>query len=300
MKRRGLPWAGLLVLLAARATAANWAPIPAEIWALKEDPAHGVQGAVVLEDRLSIRGSYLEYLYRVRILSEAGKDAAELPALPNEAYDIDGRTVFADGHEVRFSDKKDLQTVAVKARGESLVRSKIAPPGVTGDCVVEIRWKESSSDSGGPLPAHYGFFPPVRARESVSDPRRDGRAAPAVPLELRLHGSQDLKPEVKNRLVYTFHDIPRHRRRPLHARAPPGPAPFHRLLAARHAGGPRPRGRGFLLEGRGAARLQGVVRQDLKGGDLDAFTREMLRACPKILRAKAVELMLRLDGKSQT
>jgi len=34
------------------------APIPPEVWAMKEDPAHGIVGAVVLEQRMTFTGTY--------------------------------------------------------------------------------------------------------------------------------------------------------------------------------------------------------------------------------------------------
>ncbi len=296
MSRLGFSSAGLLMLIAAGASAASWPPIPAGVWAIKEDPAKGIKGAVVLEDRLSIRGNHLEYLYRVRILSEAGRDAAELPALPNEAYDVDGRTVFADGREVRFSDKKDLQTVAVKARGESQVRSKIAPPGVTGDCVVEMRWKEAA-DEGGPLPAHYGYF------HQFALGNRYPTLAATVELPLQFPwsyvftGPKDLKPEVKDRLVYTFRDIPAIEDVPFlldPLRDLPRFTVFWQpetLVTFAHEG--------QISYWKGVARL--VYKEWFgktgKGGDLEAFTREMLKGLPEDPQGKGVELMLRLDGR---
>jgi hypothetical protein len=296
MSRFGLSCAGLLALWAARAEAANWPPIPAQVWSMKEDAASGDKGAVVLEDRLSFRVNHIEFLYRVRILSEAGRDAAELATFPSDAYDVDGRTIFPDGHEIRFSDKKDLQTLALKGHGESQTRSKIAAPGVTSDCVVEIRWKESANENVGPLPAHYGYF----HQFALGNRYRTLTSTVELPLQFPwtyvFTGPKDMKPEVKDRVIYTFRNIPAVEDLPFMLepiRDLPRVTVFWQpdILAP------------LALEGeapywKGVARL---VYKDWykasKGSDVDAFTRELLRGLPEDPLAKAIELMQRLDGR---
>jgi hypothetical protein len=51
-----------------------------------------------------------------------------------------------------------MQNVKVKTKGEDGTVSRLAPPGVTGNCVVEVRWRESAMDAPGPLPESYGYF----------------------------------------------------------------------------------------------------------------------------------------------
>lgn len=148
---------GVLPFLAAPLLMAGWAPIPPQVWDLKVDPADGPPGAVVLESSLAFRNTYIEYLYRVRILDESGKDAAQFEEFPEDAYDFEGRTVYRDGREVTFSKVKDLATQTLAAGWDEITRKVVIPPGVTGDCIVEFRWKESAK----PLPRRlktYGHW----------------------------------------------------------------------------------------------------------------------------------------------
>lgn len=135
-------------------------PIPAEVWAMKEDPAKGIVGAVVLEDRVSFRNTHVEYVFRVRILSEGGRSAAELPAFSEDCYGFEGRTVYPDGRQVVFNGRKDFQrkTLITVGAFESK-QTKFIPPGVTGNCVVELHWKESADhDRMSPLPKRNPYF----------------------------------------------------------------------------------------------------------------------------------------------
>jgi len=49
--------------------AESWAPIPPEVWAIKEDPAKGIRDAVVLENRVRFTHVRTEFVLRARILS---------------------------------------------------------------------------------------------------------------------------------------------------------------------------------------------------------------------------------------
>jgi hypothetical protein len=134
--------------------AGGFAPVPPDVWAIKEDSAKGIVGALVLEDRTAFRGSYVEFTYRVRILSESGRDAAQVSDFSSDAYDIEGRTVYPDGKEVRFT-KKDFTTKTL-SRGISEIEQKVViPPGVNANCLVEILWKESAGRLG--VPKHWGY-----------------------------------------------------------------------------------------------------------------------------------------------
>lgn len=106
MKRRNL--IHLLALAVPLCADSTWAKIPPEVWAMKEDPAKGINGAVVLEDHIILRNTLTEYVYRVRILSEKGRRAAHLPAFSKYAYNIEGHTIYPDGHEVSFNKDKDF------------------------------------------------------------------------------------------------------------------------------------------------------------------------------------------------
>jgi len=137
---RNLLVPALLLLVPAPLKAEGWAPIPAEVWAIKEDPAKGVHDAVVLERRVRLTDARAEFLYRIRILSEAGRAGAQID-LPVEARDIDGRTSYPDGTFVAFNGRKDMSTRILTTRaGYEDKRSVLIPPGVNANCVIEIRW----------------------------------------------------------------------------------------------------------------------------------------------------------------
>lgn len=136
--------------------AGGFEPISPGVWAMKEDPAKGWVGAVVLEDRITFHNTHVEYLYRVRILGESGRSAAELASFSDDVYDIEGRTVYRDGKSVVFNKRKDLTSKTFSVGDWDSKRTVLVPPGVTSDCVVEIRWKESAVKGYSPLPKRMG------------------------------------------------------------------------------------------------------------------------------------------------
>lgn len=138
--RQILPFLLLLPVALSAAGKPEWEPISPDIWAMKDTVG---KGAVVLRERFHIENSYVERTYRFRILSEQGKPVAELPDLPEDAYDLVGRTVYPDGKVVLFDSKKDLQTKTVVATSAGEVAKKVmVPPGLSADCLVDIKWRE--------------------------------------------------------------------------------------------------------------------------------------------------------------
>lgn len=127
------------------AWAGGWAPIPPDVWAMKEDPAHGVTGAVVLEQRMTFTGTAIKHVLRFRILSEQGKSAVELPAFLPEATGIEGRTVQPDGSVTTFDKAKDFSQKTLTVGQSDREIKVVLPPGVTSNCVVEVQW----ADLGG-------------------------------------------------------------------------------------------------------------------------------------------------------
>lgn len=132
-----------VVMTAHEATAAAWKPIPAEVWAMKEDAAPGAPGAIVLEDKYGIERSKLIRTFRVRILADRGREAASLLLFLGDAPRIEGRTCYPDGKSIEFDSLKDFQ---VKSKIETsrweAKRTVVIPPGINGDCVFEARWEE--------------------------------------------------------------------------------------------------------------------------------------------------------------
>lgn len=137
----------------------GWAPIPPQVWAMKEDPAKGIKGAVILERRMIFLGVQIEYLLRLRILGESGRRAAEVAEFGEEAHSFEGRTVYPDGREVLFNSRKDFVTrIVFSTSNTDIKRTVMIPPGVSSDCVVELRWKESADRAArSPLPRRLGY-----------------------------------------------------------------------------------------------------------------------------------------------
>jgi hypothetical protein len=131
------------------------------VWELKEDPAKGIQDAVVLEKRVRLLNYRTEFLYRVRVLNEAGRASCQL-TLPSYAYEVEGRTVYRDGRTVAFNGTKDF--TVVKTRATSGFEDKVTqviPPGVTADCVVELRYAWEGDTPEGPLPRRLAMAAPA-------------------------------------------------------------------------------------------------------------------------------------------
>lgn len=141
-------WVGIVL------SAAEWAPIPQAVWDMKEDPAKGLKGAVILESRLTFTGNSIRHVERIRILSEGGRDAAEFDEFLPEARDFEGRTVYRDGKVIPFDSRKDFTVKTIKGDDE---RKVMIPPGVTADCVVELRYSDYATIGEGNLPHSLGY-----------------------------------------------------------------------------------------------------------------------------------------------
>ena len=135
-----------------------WPPIPPEVWAMKEDPAHGTVGAVVLENRIAFLANRIQYTYRVRVLSEHGPRRGRVPGV----HALGLRLRRADGAPRRDVGRLLGEEGLPDRDGEDAFRlghgDAARAPGVTGDCVVELRWSESAQDALGPMPPEYGYF----------------------------------------------------------------------------------------------------------------------------------------------
>lgn len=152
----------LPALLAFPSMAADWPAIPAEVWAIKEDPAKGIKDAVILEERTILNKAYMERVRRVRILSEAGRKAVEMNAFSKACYDFKGRTVYPDGKVLTFDKRQDFKEETSEVGDYSRKRTVVIPPGLTGNCIVELRWLESNAEGSTvrdwyPLPSRLGY-----------------------------------------------------------------------------------------------------------------------------------------------
>ena len=144
-----LAWALFLVPLSGE----DFPPIPPEAWQVKTEATQGT-GAIVLEKRVLVSTRFVDTQLRIRIANEAGKKAVEFGKFGKDVYDIIGRTVHPGGAITPFT-KKDLKDKTVMKVGSSSVeRTVLIPPGVTADCIVDIKWRESKPYYE---PAYYGF-----------------------------------------------------------------------------------------------------------------------------------------------
>lgn len=110
---------------------------------------------MVLEERLRFQVGEIQTVYRVRIFSEEGRDAAAIPDLPQNALGIKGRTVYPDGREIVFDSRKDFAERKVETGGRNFAKVHLVAPGVTADCVVEIRWRELCDGYRKALPKRF-------------------------------------------------------------------------------------------------------------------------------------------------
>lgn len=165
--------AALLLLVPALTlplAASSWSTIPKEVWALKDNPALVAQGAVVLDNILDFQPLYFEQTLRVRILSQAGVAAAEFRDLPEKLQFLDGQVVYPDGRVQPITKRDDfLVRKVVSTVDGTFNEGVLIPPGVTADCVLELRWRELTARGKAKLegrasefvlnlPEHYGYF----------------------------------------------------------------------------------------------------------------------------------------------
>ncbi|WP_243300869.1 hypothetical protein [Geothrix oryzisoli] len=106
----------------------------------------------MIEERYRFQLMEMETVYRVRIFSEEGRGAAALPDLPKNAQGIKGRTAYPDGREITFDSRKDFAERKVEAGGRDYSQVHMVAPGVTSDCVIEVRWRERSDGYLSGLP----------------------------------------------------------------------------------------------------------------------------------------------------
>lgn len=165
--------AALLLLIPALVSplqGAKWPSIPKEVWAMSGDPALVAKGAVILERKLDFQPDWFEQTLRVRILGQAGLAAAELTDLPATLVSLEGQVTFPDGRVVPIGRREDfLPCKAVSLDDGTTVDTGLVPPGLTGDCVVDLRWRELTevgaavfrrmpTSGKGNLPERFGAF----------------------------------------------------------------------------------------------------------------------------------------------
>ncbi|HJV91359.1 MAG TPA: hypothetical protein VJ623_13705 [Holophagaceae bacterium] len=132
-------WFLFLTLAWGRLSAQEWAPIPASAWAIDGTSHPGARGAVILEDFTRYGVTASERRLTVRVFSEQGIQALELRGIGPDAQ-VQGRTHYRDGRISTFDGQKDLATRSISTASFALEEKVVIPPGVSSDCIVEVRW----------------------------------------------------------------------------------------------------------------------------------------------------------------
>jgi len=200
----------LVILLSAMGLfAEDWAAIPPEVWAIRSGP----KGAVVLEERTKFKGTSVDYLYRVRVFAEEGRSAAGIPDLPTTTFDIKGRTIYPDGRQVLFNNRKDFAERKVEIGGSEASVNHLIAPGITSDCVFEVAWSEPANGRYRGLPERYqgGLYAHFILANSVPTKRYVIEMSKPFPLAWSLDHGSGAKPEESDKFGYrilTFQNLP--------------------------------------------------------------------------------------------
>lgn len=297
----------LLSLVSCLLRAGGWPAIPQEVWAMKEDPAQGIRGAVVLEDRMTFRNVMVEYVYRVRILSEAGKAAAEFDEFPDKAHDFEGRTVYPDGREVVFNKRKDFQSkIAAKVGGSEFKRTVVVPPGLSTDCVVELRWKESADSNPNPhwvnpLPARMGLSTEWRLSHPYLTKELIIEVPTSFPWSYQVFPSRSFRPEMSEKggyRTFTFRDLPAVEEIPYGLAVTRDVPKFTVFFQPENLRFYLPKGPEAYWKGAARIYFQDIFSSSLtKGRSYDALLQELSAGLPAEPQAQAFQLLMRLQGR---
>lgn len=139
MNRSSLVRPALLLCLALPLAAKSpLGPLPADAWSIKAGDPRAPKGALVLEERLHLGTSEMEWSYRVRIVSEEGQRAVSFAAFSDGTKELTGRTIRPDGTEILFDSARDFKKETLKVGSSKRKYTNMVPPGVTSDCIVEV------------------------------------------------------------------------------------------------------------------------------------------------------------------
>ena len=297
--RRAFPQVPALVLSALPLLAADFAPIPPSVWAIKD----GLKGAVVLEDRMKFNLHSTDYLYRVRVFAEAGREAAEIADLPATATGVKGRKVYPDGRQVAFNSRKDFAERRIETGSGEQRRTHLVAPGVTSDCVVEFMWSEPADGLLRGLPRRY--FQGLYASWILSNayPTQTLTVEVAQPFSLAwsLNPGTGRAPEVRDTLSskqLTFRDLPGMEVPPYSLRSTLRlPTLVMFWQPDRLSGTTRDGASGYWAEAIKTYYKVDYEEDIEKGGAFKTLARELTANLPSTPRAAAVALLERLDAR---
>ena len=213
-------WKWMMLLWALGPVAWSFPAVPPEVWAIKENSGAPACGAVIVEEKAAYGKFSNTFELRIRIYNEAGKAAAKLQPFPFHTESVTGRTVYPDGREVPVSSVKDFGEQTLESHVFEGKRQVVVPPGVTADCVVDLRWVVSGTYLASwtfrrSLLAHF----PIRFLQ-VSFPI-DMPLTSAVLGGRSLHATRAPDPSTAT-LCYRFTDLPAWEDTPYSARSMDG------------------------------------------------------------------------------
>jgi hypothetical protein len=203
-------------LIGPTATPGGWPEIPAATWDLKPSDFPDQPGAVVLVDRYHFHRRSLERFRRLLVLVDSGKATTDFQLIETNVTKLEGRTVTPEGKVIPFTQGADvLKSVLVATRRESLSALKVIPPGVTGHCVVDVRWTEPIDAQERPIPDGYDLnmvvsfstTVPVKLAEFIFD---WDLADFEWVRKFEVQAGQKFReaPGPENRKIFRFEDIP--------------------------------------------------------------------------------------------
>lgn len=173
------------------------ASLPKDVWAAKNDQG---TGAVIIKAAMDVNNDYIQFSYLYRIVSERGKQVVSKLQLSSVAYNIEGRTILPDGKEIPLKSGKDAITKSLGLEEKTEIQ-KLAPPGMTGNCLVEISWRQPTNFAWLRYLQGYDLSFCWMARLPIGNP------CPVESFEIELQStlhavcslsSFDQKPQVKN------------------------------------------------------------------------------------------------------
>lgn len=126
----------------------EWDEVTDKDWAVCEDSAGGIHDAVVIFEKVTQNDENLQHekcyrteYYRIRILSEKGREWADVDLpLKTEGLDIKfikGRSIQRDGTVVELQSDNIFTKDVVKVEGAKFTQVMFSMPGVTNDCIIE-------------------------------------------------------------------------------------------------------------------------------------------------------------------
>jgi len=139
----------LLAYAPARAASDSWQPIDPADLAMKSEPLAPGASAIYLYREVEVDDTqgYTDYYYRVKILTDAGKDAAtvHIPQitfgeLSETVSNVRGRTIHPDGTIIPWQGQIIQQSVA-RARGIKEMAKTFSLPDVQTGSIIEYRFR---------------------------------------------------------------------------------------------------------------------------------------------------------------